>query len=71
MDKIEITYNVTRDPDFSGFKYYVENGDPFDAADYAKAYKLNPYDFDMDSVKAAQDAAGHLNVGEWLEICHE
>lgn len=68
---IRITYTTTRNPDFSGFKFYVEEGRLFDADDYAEAYKLNRPDFDAADVHAAQDAAGRLIAGEWLEISHE
>lgn len=68
---IRITYTTTRNPDFSGFKFLVEAGRLFDADDYADAYNLNRPDFDADDVHAAQDAAGHLCGGEWLEISHE
>jgi len=58
-------------PDFGGFKFYVEAGKCFDADDYADAYKLNRSDIDAQDIHSAQDAAGRLNNGEWLEVKHE
>lgn len=68
---IRIAYKTTRSPDLGGFRFYVEAGQLFDADDYAKSYKLNRPDFDAADVHAAQDAAGRLLAGEWLEISHE
>lgn len=68
---IRISYTTTRNPDLGARKFFVEAGRLFDADDYADAYKLNRPDFDAADVHAAQDAAGHLCDGEWLEISHE
>lgn len=68
---IGLAFTTTTAPDFGGFRFYVEAGQLFDADDYAAAYKLNRSDIDAQDVHAAQDAAGHLNPGEWLEVTHE
>lgn len=71
MSTINLTYRFTTTPDFGGFRFYVETGQLFDADDYAEVYKLRRYDIDPDNIKAVQDACGHLNPGEWLEVTHE
>lgn len=70
MKTIRLDFNVTTSPDFGGFKFYVEEGRLFDADDYADAYNLNRSDIDAQDVHSAQDAAGRLNPGEWLEVTH-
>lgn len=66
-----LSFKTVTTPDFGGFKFYVEAGRLFDADDYADAYKLNRSDIDAQDVHSAQDAAGHLTEGEWLEVTHE
>jgi len=68
---ITLTYTTTSAPDLGAFRFYVEAGKLFDADDYAEAYRLNRPDIDAASIHAAQDAAGHLGDGEWLEVTHE
>ena len=70
MTAIRLDFNTTTPPDFGGFKFYVEEGRLFDADDYADAYSLNRADIDAQDIHSAQDAAGRLNPGEWLEVTH-
>ncbi len=65
-----LSFRTVTDPDFGAFKFYVEAGRLFDADDYAEAYKLNRSDIDAQDIHSAQDAAGRLNDGEWLEVTH-
>lgn len=65
-----LSFKTTTQPDFGGFKFYVEAGKLFDADDYADAYKLNRSDIDAQDIHSAQDAAGRLTEGEWLEVTH-
>lgn len=69
--KITINCKIVTDPDFGGRVYFVEYGNLFDADDYADCYKLNRSEMDAQDIHAAQDAAGNLNLGEWLKIDHE
>lgn len=71
MTTINLTFATTTTPDFGGFRFYVEEGRLFDADGYAEAYKLNRSDIDAQDIHSAQDAAGRLNLGEWLEVTHE
>lgn len=71
MNTIHLSTSVTTDPDFGGFRFFVEAGQSFDAADYVDVYNLNLADLDADDVHAAQEKAAQLNAGEWLEISHE
>lgn len=66
-----LNFSTVTAPDFSGFKFYVEAGKLFDADDYASAYSLNRGDIDAQDIHNAQDAAGRLNEGEWLEVTNE
>lgn len=65
-----LSFKTTTAPDFGGFRFFVEAGGLFDADDYAEAYKLNRSDIDAQDIHGAQDAAGRLNPGEWLEVTH-
>ena len=66
-----LSFKTVTAPDFGGFGFYVEAGQLFDADAYADAYKLNRGDIDPQDIHSAQDAAGRLNEGEWLEVTHE
>ena len=66
-----LIWTTTTAPDFSGFRFYVEEGRLFDADDYAEAHGMDRVDFDAQDVHSVQDAAGRLNPGEWLEVSHE
>lgn len=66
-----LNWTTTTAPDFSGFRFYVEEGRLFDADDYAEAYRLDPHEIDVQDVHSVQDAAGRLSPGEWLEVSHE
>jgi len=66
-----LSYAVTSNPDVGGYRFYVKAGGLFDVSDYAEAYSLNRIAIDADSIKAVQDATGHMSEGEWLEITHE
>lgn len=66
-----LSFKTVTAPDFGGFKFYVEAGRLFDAGDYAEAYDLSRSDIDEQDIHSAQDAAGRLNDGEWLEVTHE
>lgn len=70
MSTINLTFKTTTTPDFGGFMFFVEEGELFDANDYAEAYGLNRADIDAQDIHSAQDAAGRLNPGEWLQIEH-
>ena len=68
---IRLYFATTKSPDLCGFKFYVEEGKMFDADAYADAYRLNRHNMDAQDVHSAEDACGHLNPGEWLEVTHE
>ena len=68
---IKLNFKATTTPDFSGFLFYVEEGRFFDVDDYAEAYGINSDDIDQQDIHNAQDAAGQLHPGEWLEVSHE
>lgn len=70
MITIALENTVTATPDFSGWRFFVEAGQEFDADVYADAYRINRFDIDDQDIKAAQDAAAGLNPGEWLEVTH-
>ena len=71
MTTINLTFSTTTTTDFGGFRFYVEEGRLFDADYYAEAYNLNRNDIDAQDIHSAQDAAGRLNPGEWLEVSHD
>lgn len=66
-----LSFKTVTAPDFGWFRFFVESGKLFDADDYAAAYNLNRSDIDAQDVHSAQDAAGRLSDGEWLEVTHE
>ncbi len=68
---IKLNFKATTTPDFSGFLFYVEEGRFFEVDDYAEAYGINSDDIDPKDIHNAQDAAGQLFPGEWLEVSHE
>ena len=70
MTIIALTFKTVTQPDFSGFMFFVEEGALFDADDYAATYGLNRSAMDAQDVHSAQDAAGRLNPGEWLQVEH-
>jgi len=70
MSTINLTFKTVTQPDLGGFVFFVEEGELFDADDYAEAYGLNRSDLDAQDVHSAQDAAGRLNPGEWLQVEH-
>ena len=65
-----LTYKTVANIDFSGLGFYVEEGQLFDADEYAEAYRINRDDIDYQSIHAVQDATGHLSPGEWLQVEH-
>ena len=67
----KLSFKIVTEPDFGGFSFYVEAGRGFYADDYADAYGLSVYDIDPQDIHSAQDAAGRLATGEWLEVTHE
>ena len=71
MTTINLDWNKTTAPDFSGFKFFVEAGREFDASDFAGAYDLNRHDMNPDHVHSVQDAAAQLGAGEWLQVGFE
>lgn len=71
MATINLTFATITDPDFGGNLFYVEEGSLFDADDYAEAYGINRSDIDEQDIHSAQDAAGKLNPGEWLNVTFE
>ena len=68
---IKLNFKATTTPDFSGFLFYVEEGRFFEVGDYAEAYGINSDAIDPQDIHNAQDAAGQLYPGEWLEVSHE
>ena len=68
---IKLNFKATTTPDFSGFLFYVEEGRFFEVDDYAEAYGINSDAIDPQDIHNAQDAAGQLYQGEWLEVSHE
>ena len=71
MSTVNLTYAVVTDPDaLVGFKYYVKAGNVFDVRDYARAYKLDSADLDVDDVAAVQAAVALLPPDEWLAVAH-
>ena len=70
MSTINLIFKTVTQPDLGGFIFFVEEGKLFDADDYAEAYSLNRSDLDAQDVHSAQDAAGRLNPGEWLQVEH-
>ena len=69
---IKLNFKATTTPDFSsGFFIYVEEGRFFDVDAYAEAYGIHSDDIDQQDIHNAQDAAGQLYQGEWLEVTHE
>jgi len=71
MATINLTFKTVTEPDFNGLMFYVEEGSLFDADDYAEAYGINRSDIDEQDIHSAQDAAGKLNPGEWLNVTFE
>lgn len=59
------------DEDLDGLNFYVREGNLFWAEDFAEAYGLNKHEISADDVHAVQDATGHLNPGESLEVTYE
>jgi len=70
MSTIRLTWTTTTNPDFGGFRFFVESGDVFDADDYAEAYGLIRSEIDHNDIANAQAAASNLAPGEWLEVTH-
>ena len=68
---IKLNFNATTTPDFSVPSFYVEEGRFFEVDDYAEAYGIHSDDIDQQDIHNAQDAAGQLHHGEWLEVSHE
>jgi hypothetical protein len=64
---MNIQLNKTTNPDFTGFKFYVEAGQDFDSTVYAEAYGIALNDADIAKVN---NAASKLKTGEWLEVSH-
>ena len=71
MKTCRLTFKTVTTIDLGCFNFYVEEGELFDADDYAEAYRINRDDIDYQSIHAVQDATGHLNPGEWLQVEHE
>jgi hypothetical protein len=71
MNSISLSFNETSAPDFGGFRFYVEEGSVFDAADFAEAYGLSINEIDAQDIKSVQNAAAQLNPGNWLEVTFE
>ena len=67
---INLTFKTVNSVDFSGFNFYVEEGLLFDPYDYAEAYRINRDDISARDIHAVQNATGHLNPGEWLQVEH-
>lgn len=71
MSAIRLEMSVTTDPDFGGFRFYVEQGRAFDAGEYAEAYEISRGDISEQDIMRAEQAARNLQPGEWLEVTHE
>ena len=71
MKTVKLTFKTVTNPDFTGFAFLVESGNLFDAFEYSGAYGLNLVDIDSQDIHSAQDAAGKLNDGEWLQVEHQ
>ena len=67
---INLQWATTTNPGYDGWYWYVPGGDVFEVDMYAEAYDLNRCDINPDSIRAVQDAAGHLNRGEWIQVTH-
>ena len=67
---IKLTFKATTTPDFSGSSFHVEAGRFFDVEDYAQENGIHSDDIDQQDIHNAQDAAGQLFPGEWLEVSH-
>ncbi len=67
---IRLEFCIVTELDLSGLYFYVKEGELFDVSDYADAYRINPCDVDAQDVRSAEDAAGRLNPGEWLQVSH-
>lgn len=67
---IKLEYKIVNNPDLSGFKFYVAEGNLFDADAYAEAYGIEVSEIDPQSCHAVEDVTGHLNPGEWVEVDH-
>ena len=70
MPAIRLTWAATRDPDFDGFRFFVEAGDVFDVNDFCDAYNLHHRDIDHNDIANAQAAASNLAPSEWLEVTY-
>lgn len=67
---IRLTWTTTRNPDFDGFRFFVEAGNVFDVSDFCEAYNLHRRDIDHNDIANVQAAASNLAPGEWLEVAH-
>lgn len=70
MTNIKLDWEVTTTPDFNGFKFFVEEGQLFEAEEYARVYKIHVSDIDDQDINNVQDAASRLIPGYWLEVTH-
>ena len=70
MKTCRLTFKTVTTIDLGYFNFYVEEGELFDADDYADAYRINRDDIDAQDIHAVEDATGHLNPGEWLQVEH-
>lgn len=70
MSTIRLTWTTTTNPDFDGFRFFVESGDVFDVDDFCDSYGLRRRDIDHNDIANAQAAASNLAPGEWLEVTH-
>jgi len=70
MNAINLTTKIINDPDLTGFMFYVESGELFDADNYAETYNLNRSDLDAQDVHSVQNVASQLNDGQWLLVEH-
>lgn len=69
---IRLTWRFTCEPDFDGYRYYVEHGDVFDISDYCEVYcRLDPSEVNHNDIANVQAAAANTMPGVWLEVSHE
>lgn len=70
MTKIKLTIEVTKNPDFGGWNFYVPQGQGFCVGDYADAYNISRDSINKREIGLAQAAAKNLKQSEWLAVSH-
>lgn len=65
---IYLRTSVTTEPDLSGFDYYLQAGDDFDADNFADVFDLALADIDPAAIAAAVTRAAGLADDEWMKV---